>query len=37
MTASSRNWLWFLGLYAVSLVLYAAGTLIVRRLVKLAF
>jgi hypothetical protein len=37
MIASKRSWFWFLGLYVVSLVLYAAGTLIVRSLVRLAF
>lgn len=37
MTASGRSWFWFLGLYVVSLILYAAGTLIVRSLVNLAF
>ena len=37
MTASKRSWFWFLGLYVVSLVLYVAGTLTVRSLVRLAF
>jgi hypothetical protein len=37
MTASKRRWFWFLGLYGVSIVLYAAGTLMVRSLVRLAF
>jgi len=37
MTASKRRWFWFLGLYVVSIVLYAAGTLMVRSLVRLAF
>jgi hypothetical protein len=37
MTVSKRSWFWFLGLYVVSLVLYAAGTLIVRSMVKWAF
>jgi hypothetical protein len=37
MTASKRNWFWFLGLYGVSLALYAVGTLLVRSLVRLAF
>ena len=37
MTPSKRSWFWFLGLYVVSLVLYVAGTLTVRSLVRLAF
>jgi hypothetical protein len=37
MTASKRSWFWFLGLYVVSLALYAVGTLLVRSLVNLAF
>ncbi len=37
MTATTRRRLWFLGIYILSLTLYAAGTLVVRTLVKLAF
>lgn len=37
MTATKRRWLWFLGIYIVSLSVYAASALLVRTLVRLAF